>query len=492
MLGVDIRRKAGADTAVEMNSLQKSNREKQLVALRSVAAAMLLTAMKAVVGLMTGSLGLLSEAAHSALDLVAAGVTFLAVRVSDRPPDRDHTYGHGKVENLSALFEAVLLLATCAWIVYEAIQRLFFKHVVVEVSVWAFLVMGLSIVIDVSRSRALARAAKKYDSQALEADALHFSTDVWSSSVVIVGLVLVSVAGWINLPWLAKADAVAALGVAALIIYVSVQLGRRSAAALLDAVPIGTQDTVVQAVSRVPGVLEVKQVRLRRSGPEAFADVTATIGRDVALEQADAIATQVEEAVHGVFSGADVMVHMDPVRSQEERMVTTVRLVAAHQGLTAHSVHLYDVADGSSPDSRLGLELHLEVADSLRVDEAHRQAAAFEKALREALPEVAHVVTHIEPVADGDTSTSSQASAADKSQVMGVLQEWLAESAAGCRPHQVMVRRWGDELSVSLHCEMDGDTALVDAHVLTERIEQALRNRIPDLGRVVIHGEPDG
>ena len=202
----------------QTNSIHTSaDREKHMVALSSVLAAVFLTAMKIVVGLLTGSLGILSEAAHSGLDLVAAAVTYFAVRVSGRPPDFEHPYGHGKIENLSALFETLLLLLTCVWIFYEAIQRLFFKNVEVETSIWAFVIMAISIGVDFTRSRALARAAKKYDSQALEADALHFSTDIWSSSVVIAGLGLVWLAENLGIEWLKHADAVAAMGVAVIV-----------------------------------------------------------------------------------------------------------------------------------------------------------------------------------------------------------------------------------------------------------------------------------
>ncbi|NLE75541.1 MAG: cation transporter, partial [Chloroflexi bacterium] len=175
---------ANAPLSVEQNA----TREKRDAALTSVIAAVGLTTFKIVVGVMTGSLGILSEAAHSGLDLVAALVTFFAVKVSGRPPDRQHTYGHGKVENFSALFETLLLLATCGWIIYEAVQRLFFKSVEVQPSIWAFAVMAVSIAIDAGRSRVLYRAARKHNSQALEADALHFRTDIYSSSVVIAGL----------------------------------------------------------------------------------------------------------------------------------------------------------------------------------------------------------------------------------------------------------------------------------------------------------------
>jgi len=302
-----------AGPSEEADHRAKADRDKRLVAASSVVAAVFLTTMKLVVGLATGSLGILSEAAHSGLDLVAAAVTFLAVRISGRPADREHTYGHGKVENLSALFETLLLLLTCVWIIYEAIKRLFFRDMPVEATAWAFAVMAVSIIIDLSRSTALARAAKKYDSQALEADALHFSTDIWSSSVVIGGLALVRLSDYLGLEWLHKADAVAALGVACIVVYVSLQLGRRTIAGLLDQVPAGLRDEVMRA-ARVPGALAVKQVRVRRSGAEAFADITLTVQRTTSLEEAHSIATAAENAVRQVLPGAEVMVHVEPGR----------------------------------------------------------------------------------------------------------------------------------------------------------------------------------
>jgi cation diffusion facilitator family transporter len=269
-------------------TLEKANFEKNRVALISVLAAILLTATKLIVGLATGSLGILSEAAHSGLDLVAAIITLVAVRFSGKPPDEQHTYGHGKIENLSAMFEAGLLLITCGWIIYEAIQRLFFKSVHVEASAWAFGIMILSIVVDYNRSRALGGIARKYNSQALEADALHFSTDIWSSAVVILGLVLVRLADTFNIPSLAQADAVAALIVAGIVVFVSLQLGRRTIAGLLDEIPVGLRDEVVDIVKQVPGVRKVKHVRLRWSGAEAFVDVVITARKDVSFKRSQA------------------------------------------------------------------------------------------------------------------------------------------------------------------------------------------------------------
>lgn len=289
-----------------------ANQEKKTVAISSVFAAVFLTLFKIIVGILTGSLGILSEAAHSALDLVAAIITYFAVRISGKPPDQVHTYGHGKIENISALFETLLLLVTCVWIIYEAIQRLFFKSVEIEVTIWAFLVMGISIFIDINRSRALMMAAKKHHSQALEADALHFSTDIWSSLVVIIGLVFVSLAEWLKIEWLAKADAIAAVGVAVIVIYVSVQLGRRTILDLMDGIPPGLRDQVADAAI-VEGVLQVNQLRIRQSGAETFVDMTISVSKGESLTAAHNIATHVETVVQDILPGADVTVHVEPL-----------------------------------------------------------------------------------------------------------------------------------------------------------------------------------
>ena len=293
-----------------------AQREKSLVALTSVAAAVLLTSMKIVVGLATGSIGILSEAAHSGIDLLAALMTFWAVRASAKPPDQDHLYGHGKIENFSALFETGLLLATCVWIAYEAGKRLIFGGGHVEVTVWSFVIMGVSIVVDVSRSRALAATARKHRSQALEADALHFSTDVWSSAVVLVGLAGVWFSQRLGLEWLARADAVAALGVAGIAALVSVRLGRKSVDDLLDAAPTGLLERIARAASEVEEVVGVSQVRVRRSGPKTFADVILQVARGLSVEQAHRIAHAAEDAIRGTVLDVDVMVHTEPAEDE--------------------------------------------------------------------------------------------------------------------------------------------------------------------------------
>jgi cation diffusion facilitator family transporter len=294
--------------------LSLENREKQFAALSSLLAAVCLTAFKIVIGSLTGSLGILAEAAHSGLDLVAALMTYLAVRVSGRPADATHLYGHGKVENLSALFETALLLATCVWITREAVHRLLYHRGDVEVTVWSFAVMVTSIIIDASRSRMLNRVAKKYDSQALEADALHFQTDIWSSSVVIVGLAAVTLAGWSpRLAWLRGGDAVAALGVSAIVVWISVRLGRRTVDALLDSAPAGLDRRIAAAVAGIPGVRDCHNVRIRQSGPKLFIDLHVLADGGQTLAQAHALTEQIEAEIQRLAPKADVTVHPEPL-----------------------------------------------------------------------------------------------------------------------------------------------------------------------------------
>ncbi|MCS7011132.1 MAG: cation diffusion facilitator family transporter [Anaerolineales bacterium] len=305
-------------------SHESAQKEKRSVALISVLAAVGLTAFKLIVGLLTNSLGILAEAAHSGLDLAAAAMTYFAVRVADKPADARHPFGHGKVENLSALFETLLLLATSGWIIYEAVDRLFFHPAQVEVSIWAFLVMGTSIAVDINRSKMLYRAAKKYNSQALEADALHFSTDIWSSSVVIFGLIGVTVARYVpGLDWMHAADSVAALVVAVIVIYVSGELGWRTISALVDAAPPGLAEKVERAASSVKDVVDAHAVRVRPSGARWFIDLHVTMDGNIHLSRAHAATELIEQAVQDVLPGADVTVHVEPAEKKVEKRQTT-------------------------------------------------------------------------------------------------------------------------------------------------------------------------
>jgi cation diffusion facilitator family transporter len=461
--------------------------EKKRVALSSVLAAIFLTGMKIVIGLLTNSLGILSEAAHSGLDLIAAGVTFFAVRVSDQPPDREHTYGHGKVENLSALLETFLLLITCVWIVYEAIRRLI-ESVHVEASLWSFVVMFTSIIVDITRSRALMKTAKKYKSQALEADALHFSTDVWSSSVVIVGLIGVWIAQWLQanknmqVDWLHKADAIAALGVSAIVVYVSIQLGRRTIDALLDTAEKETIEKIERAVRQIPGVLQLQRIRARHGGPFTFIDILLDVPRSASFEEAHAIVQKVERTIEQLIPRSDVIIQISPVIKDRKSLIEEIRSSAARQGVSVHGIHAHDVR------GHLSLEMHIEMAENLNIREAHEEVTAFEKVLYERLPALDDVVTHIEPIGDQEVLSNAIRTTSEDVQtaVERIAQD--IEDISDC--HDVIVHSDGKELSVSFHCFVNPELSVSEAHRLTIDLESHLRDALPHLGRVVIHTEP--
>jgi len=462
-------------------------KEKRSAALSSVVAAVLLTTLKLVVGLLTGSLGILAEAAHSGLDLVAALVTFFAVRISDRPPDERYLYGYGKVENLSALIETLLLLITCVWIIYEAIQRLFFKSVEVEATFWSFAVMAISIIVDVTRSRILYRAARKHNSQALEADALHFSTDIWSSSVVIVGLVLVFLSQRLGEEWafLVKADAVAALVVAMIVIYVSLQLGKRAVSVLLDVAPPGLADRMSAEASQVPGVQSMGPVRVRQAGASVFVDLSVNVDRSASLEEAHQIAEAVDDRISHLVPRGDIVVHVDPIRRSGENLSQTVSAIAAQLGLRTHYVHAHEVRD------RTFVDLHAEVPPDLTLQEAHDRVSRLEVAVRQELPQVRDIHSHIEPAA----APEAEVAVLDEAEENSLRQQIMAiakESPGLGNYNRLHIRPGPDGYDVVLHGVADPDLSVAEAHRLADELEKRLQTQIPAISRVLVHVEPEG
>jgi cation diffusion facilitator family transporter len=458
-------------------------REKRAVALTSVVAAVFLTGFKTVVGLSTGSLGILAEALHSALDLAAAAMTYAAVRIADRPPDEGHPYGHGKVESFSALFETVLLAVTCVWIIYEAIQRLFFKHVDIQPSVWAFLVMVVSILVDWGRSRALMRAARQYKSQALEADALHFSTDIWSSSVVLGGLALVKIGEMTgHADRLSRADAVAALGVAGIVLWVSAQLGKSTVDVLLDRAPAGLAEAIRGEAATVEGVVACRRVRLRPVGPVVFVDMLVDVARTTPLEQAHAIVSEVETRVRGVHPQADVVVHFEPVATTAEGWGERVQAIAGEHGLVVHEVQAIELA------GRTMITFHLEVDPALCLADAHAQADRLEQAIRSRMDGLSSVVAHIEP--KGASRVHRAASSEHHARVLAALARTTAGIAALEEFHEIGVRESDGRLFVAMHCVFDGALPIGEVHRLSSVVEDQLKAAVPEIFDVHIHVEP--
>jgi cation diffusion facilitator family transporter len=460
-------------------------KEKKRAALLSVASALLLVSLKTFLVIRTGSLGVLSEALHSGLDLIAAIITFLSVRMSDQPADEKHPYGHGKFENFSAFVETGLLLLTALYIIYEAFNRLFFRSVHIEPSITAIVILLIALAIDVTRARALSHVARKYSSDALEADALHFSTDVWSTTVVIAGVGLVWVGETWNLPSLVYADAIAALAVSAVILWVGSRLGRRTVDALLDAAPEGLQQEIARAIARMDGVLDVDRVRVRRAGSRHFVDATVSVARTASLEQVHELSDAIEKRV-GEIVPSDVMVHAEPRAPQGEHLFEAIRAVAQRMGLGIHDL------SALQQQGKLFVELHLEVDENLSLREAHRQATNLEEGIRELRDGPIDVNIHIEPL--GRHIATPDSGAGEMKQLSRSVEEFLnslpAEFDELVNCHDVRTRQVAHHILVSCHCTMKGALPITQIHDVLATLEDRVKERFPQIHRVTIHPEP--
>lgn len=460
-------------------------REKRRAALLSVGSALVLVSLKAFLVVRTGSLGVLSEALHSGLDLVAAVITFLSLQVSDRPADERHPYGHGKFENFSAFVETGLLLLTALYVIYEAFDRLFFHKVHIEPSLTAILVLLVALAVDLTRARKLQRVAAKYASEALEADALHFSTDVWSTLVVIAGIALAWAGDRWNLPWLLYADALAGLAVAGVILWVGSRLGRRTLDALLDAVPGGLQEEIAAAVARMPGVLSVERVRLRRAGNRYFVDATVSVPRTASLEQVHRWSDAIEQRV-GEIVPSDVVVHAEPRAPQGEPFFESIRAIAQRMGLAIHDL------SAQQSDGQLFVELHLEVGPELSLKEAHAQATQMEEAIRELRREPTEVNIHIEPL--GTAISTSEGGAGELRELGRAIEAFLnrlsKEYYELLNTHNVHVRQVDHHILASCHCVMRSELVITQVHDVTAALEDRVKEQFPQVYRVTIHPEP--
>ncbi len=449
--------------------------EKLSVAAISVGAAIFLTCMKLVVGLLTNSLGVLSEALHSGLDLVAAVVTYFGVRSAAAPADETHHFGHGKIENLSALFETLLLLVTCIWIIWEAIMRLFFREAPITQTTIGIMVMAISIIIDFWRSRALSKAAKKYNSQALAADALHFSSDILSSSVVIVGLFSVA----IGFP---EGDALAALGVAALVIIVSLRLGKKSIDELMDLAPEGIAREIKEIVENISGVEKCTRVRSRQVGAEIFADITVLIDGHLPTLSSHHITNTIESRLQEKLKkDLDIVIHVEPTNIRSIPLTKQLQELSSQiseiKGI--HNVRTWKIGKNTF------IDLHFEMEGNINLKKAHNAADRFERLLKAQLGETIILESHLEPV---DEHTSIHLDDEEIAKITrSIIKKYPAENC-----HQITIKL--DELtgkkSLSLHCCLPEEMSLEEVHAISTEIEIEIRRQIDDLAEVTIHIEP--
>jgi cation diffusion facilitator family transporter len=473
---------------------QQPSAAKRAAATTSVAAALAITLLKLLTGVLTGSLGMLSEAAHSAIDLMASGITLLAVRVSDRPADEEHNYGHGKLESLSAAFEAVLMVGSCLWIGREAISRIVHHtHLELRWSVWPFVVLLLSMAVDAARSRNLHRVAQQHRSDALEADAVHFGTDIWSSAAVLAGLLATFAGERLKLPALEYADPIAALAVAGIILFVTWRLAQRTLDSLLDATPPEARAQIRSDLMRdlegVDGVLAVERVRLRRSGPDTFVDLTLGLPRNLTFQRSEQITAAAGDAVRRRLPGADVVIHTVPTASLGESVFDRIRAVAARANLTIHdvSVRQFDGPQGV----QLQVEQHLEVPETMPLRQAHEIATRLENEMRREIPGIASLLTHIE----SEPATIANSAQMEASQN---LEDQLRATAAHFPEildiHEISLTRGhggaASSVQVNCHCTLPDDLSMEAVHEIITNFESEFRLDHPQVSRVFIHPEP--
>jgi cation diffusion facilitator family transporter len=450
---------------------------KEKVALSSIAVSTGLTLAKAVVGVLTGSLAILSEAAHSLIDVAATVMTYFAVRVSGKPADEEHHYGHGKVESVSALAETALLFLLSAIVLWEAAQRLIGNesHMVLATP-WAFGVIVLSIVVDFFRARLLYRVAAETSSEALEADALHFGSDMWSSVAVLVGLIAVA----FGYAW---ADSAAAAVVAIFICVAGWRLGRRTIETLTDTAPAGSAATITRIVTRIPGVVGVERVRVRPAGDTLFVDLEVAVSRTLPLDRVTAIKERIDRAVREEFPKAETTVNTEPRALDNETVLERVMVIARNRSLAVHHVTVHAIGE------RLSVSLDLEVDGREPLGRAHAIADGLEQAVRDELGPDVEVETHIEPLQTSDIS--GQDAPAER---VAAVQSALAELAAGFGAvrdiHDVRVRETEDGEIVNFHGTVKASLAVADVHEHFDEVERALRQRFPSIKRVIGHAEP--
>jgi cation diffusion facilitator family transporter len=451
--------------------------EKEQVALTSIAASATLTIAKGLVGFATGSLAILSEAGHSLIDLGATLMTYGAVRVSGKPADAEHQYGHGKFESVSAFAETALLFLLSGVVIWEAVKRLTEHegHAVIA-NAWAFGVIAVSIAVDFFRSRALAHTAKATQSQALEADALHFSSDLWASLAVLVGLGGVRFGLW----W---ADSVAALVVAILVCVAGWRLGRRTVDTLTDTAPAGAAEKITAAAEKISGVVAIEHVRARAVGEKTFVDLTVAVSRTLPLDRVTAIKDAVATAIRQRIPGAEPTVTTDPVALDNETVLDRVMVIARNRALAVHHVTVHDLND------RLAISLDLEVDGRLSLREAHALADGLENAIAAELGAGVEIDTHIEPLqphrASGREAPSERVKAVEIA-----LAELAADGKTIRGVHDVRVRETDDGEIVNFHCDVDPALSVQAVHEKVDMLERALRARSPSIKRVIGHAEP--
>ena len=468
--------------ASAVSSVSGFSAEKRRVALHSMLAAGAMTLLKLAAGLFSGSLGVLSDAAHSGLDLAGAALTFFSVRVSDKPADEDHPYGHGKIENISSFVEAGLMAISCAWIIWEAVARILHRDVELHHSMWPVLVLLASIAVDYWRSRQLYAVAKRTGSPALATDAFHFASDIWSTLAVLVGLGASWAGTRFGISFLRYADPFAAIVVSVMILRITLQLTRETVGVLMDQIPAETRRQIVSEVEQVPGVIAVEQARVRRAGAAHFADLTLALPRRSTFEHTDELVRAATEAVHRTLPDADVVIHTVPTKGRAESIFDRVRAVAARNNVSVHELSV------QSHHGRLRVEQHVELDENMSLLEAHSFVSAMEAEILRDTPEIDSVLTHIE--SEPSTIEQPEEILVEDRRIELALRSTAKNFNEILDVHEITVRRAGDHIDLSCHCTLPDNLSMHRVHELITALEDRFKIECPEVSKVTIHPEP--
>ena len=456
-------------------SSQNFEQEKKTVAQNSVLAAVFITTLKFIVAIFTGSLGILSEAFHSAFDLIAATITLLAVKFSSRPADKSHNYGHGKIENISALVETLLLLATSFWIIFEAIKKILGENYNFQNSIWGFVVITISIIVDYNRSKKLSIVAKKHNSQALEADALHFSTDMFSSAAVLVGLFF----AYFGFP---IADAIAAIIVSVIILKMSIELGKKSIDDLMDRAPVGVEEDVLKIAENISGILKVANIRARNAWPRLFIDVTVEIARTIPFEVADSIVHNLEVEIHKKYPEADVMLHPEPVSTKNETLEEKIKLIFSRYNYTAHDIQIFKIK------KQFHVDLSIEFEKNINFNNAHNEIDNIENEILNIYPEIKNIVVHIE---DSRSKAIKSVEVKNSSQkfIVEVL-KFLKKKTSVENCEIISALKVKGKYHFSIKCFANKNFSIEKIHLISTQIEREVLSKFSKCDSINIHIEP--
>ena len=457
------------------------DRRKISVAVSSLWAAIFITLIKIVAAYFSGSLAVLSEVFHSAIDIVACIMTIIFIKFSSKPPNRDHHYGHEKGESFSALFQVLILFATSSYIIYEAIHRLFLgKQVDLNIGLWTVGILLLTIVIDFSRSRALKKVAKETGSQALEADALHFSSDILTSSIVIISLLL----GYFGISY--EADSLGAILVSIVILFMGYKLARKSFNSLMDKVPEGLSDKILKETRGVKGVEEVCSYRIRSTGTHIFIDMTISVSRIIPFSRVHEITDAVEKRISEISPNTDIIIHAEPIETENETINDKIKMIVSEFGFRSHDIFSHKIND------EIFTELHVEIESTNDMVIAHDMVTELEEKIKEKISIISNVRIHIDEPGDVvfDTEDITHRSGVIIQEVNNILEDVKEVNEY----YDIKVVSASGKIRVSLTCKFDPAMSFDEVHdlvtLLESRIYLNLKDQFPKISNVIIHAEP--